>query len=194
MKIGLFLEDIGHQAFITGLIQKAARQSRPGAAPEFDVRNAAGGKPRMEASFREYVNDYLKSGYAGYDLVIAAQDTDCRGAPATRNALLRCAEGYRNPLVIAAPDPCIEAWYLADQQAIRAVAQAASTPPRPSGCDCSALKTQLRGLFREGGVDALLGGAEYAADIVAAMNLARARQNVASLNIFLNDLRPHLER
>lgn len=57
MKIGLFLEDIGHQAFITGLIQKAARQSRagvaPGIAPEFDVRKAAGGKPRMEASFRE---------------------------------------------------------------------------------------------------------------------------------------------
>ena len=193
MKIGLFLEDIGHQAFITGLIQKAAGQVKPGAVIEFDVRNAAGGKPRMEASFREYVGDYLKSGYAGYDLVIAAQDTDCRGVPATRNALLHYAQGYGSPMVIAAPDPCIEAWYLADQHAIREVAQAASTPPIPSGCDCAALKTQIRRLFREGGVDSLLGGAEYAADIIAAMNLTRARRNVASLHIFLNDLRPWLE-
>ena len=146
----------------------------------------------MDSSFRRYVLDFMKSGYAGYDLVIAAQDTDCRGVPETKNTLLQYADGYQRPIVIAAPDPCIEAWYLADQQAIRSVAQAGSTPPVPAGCDCASLKTQLRGLFREGGAVALLGGAEYADEIVQAMDLVRARRNVASLNIFCNDLRAEL--
>ena len=189
MKIGLFLEDVGHHNFITSLIRKVASQIVPGEVIDFDTRNATGGKPSMEGSFRRYILDYLKSGYAGYDMVVAAQDTDCRGVPETKNALLRNANGYSGPLVIAAPNPCIEAWYLADQEAIRNVAQANTTPPIPAGCDCASLKTQLRGLFREGGVDSLLNGAEYADDIVGTMDLARARRNVASLNIFFDDLR-----
>ena len=146
----------------------------------------------MEGSFRRYVLDYLKSGYPEYDIVVAAQDTDCRGVPETKSALLRNADGYLGPLVVAAPNPCIEAWYLADHEAIRNIAQANTTPLIPAGCDCASLKTQLRGLFREGGVDSLLNGTEYADDIVGAMDLSRARQNVASLNIFFNDLRAEL--
>ena len=35
----------------------------------------------------------------------------------------------------------------------------------------------------------MLNGAEYADDIVGTMDLSRARQNVASLNILFDDLR-----
>ena len=67
MKIGLFLEDVGRHNFITSLIRKVASQIVPGEVIDFDTRNATGGKPSMEGSFRRYILDDLKSGYAGYD-------------------------------------------------------------------------------------------------------------------------------
>ena len=190
LKIGLFLEDIAQQLFITCLIRKVvAAVSDNADAVEFAARNASGGIPKMQGELRRYVHDYLQSGLSDYDLVVISQDTDCAGVPATKTRVSDIVtEGYAGPLVIAAPDPCIEAWYLADQAAIRTVAQAASTPPLPRGCDCNALKAQIHGLFREGGVNSPLGGAERAEEIVEAMDINRARQNAPSLNIFVSDL------
>ena len=144
----------------------------------------------MQVELRKYVHDYLQSGLTDYDIVIVSQDTDCAGVLAIKARVGDIVpEGYTGSLVVAAPDPCIEAWYLADQAAIRTVAQAASTPPIPHGCDCNALKAQIHSLFREGGVNLLQGGAEHAEEIVEAMDINRARQNSASLNIFVSDLR-----
>lgn len=189
MKIGLFLEDVAQERFVRSLILKAAASVIEDDV-EFETRNAVGGAPRMREELRKYARDYLQAGASDYDLVVVCQDTDCKGVPATKNDLVPIVtDDYAGPLVIAAPDPCIEAWYLADQAAMRTVAQAASTPPLPSGCDCDALKRRIRGLFREGGVSALLqGGAEYADEVVREMDIDRAARNVASLGIFVSDL------
>ena len=189
LKIGLFLEDVAQERFVRSLIRKAAASAMEGDV-DFETRNAVGGAPRMQEELRKYARDYLQAGVSGYDLVVVCQDTDCQGVPAIKGALIPIVTAaYAGPLVIAAPDPCIEAWYLADQAAMRTVAQAASTPPLPSGCDCGALKTRIRNLFREGGVSALLqGGAEYADEVVGEMNIERARRGSASLDIFVSDL------
>jgi len=189
LEIGLFLEDLGHEKFIASLVRKVIAGVSPETTPQFDVRNAHGGKPRMKEALQRYIRDYLRFGDAHYDLLIIAQDTDCAGVAATKSEVAQSAAEYSGALVIAAPDPCIESWYLADQEAIRNTAGADTTPPLPSDCNCAALKQLILELFREGGLRLLLGGAEYADEIVEAMDLARAQQNVNSLSIFISDLR-----
>ena len=189
LNIALFLEDIAHERFIKSLVSRVAGGRGLAIIPRFDVRNATGGKGRVKASFQQFLRG-VGPWADNHDLLIVAQDTDCVGVQAVKQRVAHIVQdNVTKPIVTAAPNPCIEAWYLADQEAIRTVAHAHSTPPISSGCDCGALKTQLRGLFREGGVEALLGGAEYAEVIVGAMDLHRAARNVPSLYTFISDLR-----
>lgn len=189
--IGLFLEDVAHERFVTSIVKKVAKDA--GIAVTFDIRNASGGAPRMLAELRRFLRQYKKAGYAEYDLLIVVQDTDCKGEGAVKNGVnstLEKAE-YLGETIVAAPDPHIEIWYLADPNAVQAVSGSDRLAPIPSGeCDKDIYKHRMRNEFG----DDPLGGTERALSIVAAMDMYRAGRNVRSLGNFVQELRGALAR
>ena len=187
--IGMFLEDMAHERFVTSLVAKVAEDV--GIAAAFDVRNAAGGAPRMLAGLRRFLRQYGQAGYAPYDLLIVVQDTDCKGEKAIKSAVNATVArtGYPGKTIVAAPDPHIEIWYLADPNAIQSVSGSDRLAPIPSGeCEKDIYKDRLLNEFR----DKPLGGIESAASVIAAMNLYQAGRNVRSLGSFVQELRSAL--
>ena len=184
--IGLFLEDVAHERFVTSVVEKVAEDA--GISVTCEIRNAAGGAPRMLAGLRRFLRQYGTAGYAPYDLLIVVQDTDCKGEGAVKrgvNSALQKA-GYLGKIIVAAPGPHIEIWYLADPNAVQAVSGSDRLAPIPSGeCEKDIYKDRLLSEFR----DKPLGGIESAASIVSAMNMYRAGRNVRSLGNFVQELR-----
>lgn len=86
MKIAFFLEDVGHEKFLTNLVSRIAQ--------DHDIRlkasvlNATGGAPRLDEEFEKFMRDYSTLGFPRFDLVIVAKDTDCRGVQTVVNELL----------------------------------------------------------------------------------------------------------
>lgn len=189
--IGLFLEDVAQEKFVTSIVEKVADES--GIVVTFDIRNASGGAPKVLSELRRFLRQCKKAGYAEYDLLIVVQDTDCKGEGAVKNGVNSTLEkaGYLGETIVAAPDPHIEIWYLADPNAVQTVSGSDRLAPIPSGeCDKDIYKKGLRNEFQ----DNPLGGTESAASIVAAMNLHQAGRNVGSLGNFVQEIRSALAR
>jgi hypothetical protein len=88
----------------------------------------------------------------------------------------------------AIPDPHIERWMLVDPRAFRAVFGRGCTLPALK-CAKDEYKRLLRSEIRESGIDAPLGGEEFAEDIVMAMNLGQVEVREPSLGLFLKGLK-----
>ena len=189
--IAFFLEDIAHEKFITGLVHRIASEMR--IPVKFDVRNATGGIPRMRGELRRFLRQSVRASTMPFDMLVIAQDTDCRGESTIRREVGDVVQraGYIGTTVIAAPAPHIECWYLADPVAIQSVNHSSRLVSVPSSeCEKDLYKRQLSHEFP----DRPLGGIESASDIVAAMDTYRAGQNVPSLGHFMDDLRSTLIR
>lgn len=184
--IALFLEDAAHERFVTNIVEKVADET--GITVTFDIRNAAGGAPKMLAELRRFLRRYRKAGYSSHDLLIVVQDTDCKGEVAIKRRVNLAVEraGYLGKTIVATPDPHIEIWYLADPNAVQTVSGSDRLAPIPSGeCDKNIYKDRLRVGFR----DNPLVGVENAASVVSAMDLYQAGRNVRSLRNFVQELR-----
>ncbi|MDE0228521.1 MAG: hypothetical protein OXJ62_06670 [Spirochaetaceae bacterium] len=91
-------------------------------------------------------------------------------------------------LILAVPDPHIERWLLLDGAAFREVFGRGCRAPDQK-CSRDRYRQQLTDAIHQAGVVPILGGIEYAADIVRHMDLDRAARADASLQCFLNHLR-----
>ena len=189
MRIALFLEDIGHEGFVDSLVRRLADQE--GVRIEVDVRNARGGAPQLDQQFDRFLKDYSVTGMRP-DLVVVVRDTDCAGVRTIQSRYSRLVKdaGYLGDVVIGAPEPHIECWYLADPSALQRVLSAPTQAPVPdSRCGTGRFKEMLARTVTDAKVDPLLGGIEYAEDIVADMDIYRAAANVPSFDTFVQDLR-----
>ena len=189
--IGLFLEDVAHQKFISSLIERVA--SEMSVYVVFEVRNATGGIPRMQRELQQFLTQYARTGTIPFDILVVAKDTDCRGESTIRRELSGVVQraGYIGTTIIAAPAPYIECWYLADPVAIQSVNHSSRLVAVPSGeCEKDLYKRQLSHEFP----DRPLGGIESAVEIVSTMDIHRAGRNVNSLGSFLRELRSALTR
>lgn len=189
MKVAFFLEDIGHERFLTSLTTRIAAER--GVRMEASVLNATGGSPRLDAEFEKFLKDYSARGTLDFDLVVVAKDTDCRGVQTVIDEIERRVGRVRHPArtVVAAPEPHIECWYLADPSAIQRVLESPSLPAIPdSRCGRGRFKTRLSQTVRDAGVLPLLDGIEYAESIIEKMDLYQATKNVPSLARFVDDL------
>jgi hypothetical protein len=90
----------------------------------------------------------------------------------------------------AIPDPHIERWMLVDPRAFQTVFGRGCTLPAIK-CAKDEYKKLLRREIRESGIEAPLGGEEYAEDIVMAMNLGQVEGREPSLGLFLRILKGH---
>lgn len=186
----LMAEDAAHEKLLRPLIGRLANDV--GVPFEVRVRAARGGRPKVMQELGLYQRSVAR-GLAGRpDLLVVAIDANCAPyAQARRGIERRIRREFRAITVIACPDPHVERWYLADPVSFTEVV---GREPRlgKRKCDRDRYKKILADTVAAAGHPVLLGGIEFAEDLVASMDLYRAGKNEKSLKSFIDDLRARL--
>jgi hypothetical protein len=189
--IDLFVEDRAHEVIVRALTARLMRES--GTVAEVRVRSARGGRPRVFNELTALRQVLVRAGVPTPDVLIAAVDGNCETSAKMRLKVLDClGRGTVLHAVAACPGPHVERWLFADPAAF---ARVAGVQPRLAKRKCvrDYYKALLAKTLADAGHPLLLGGLEYAADIVGAMNLYEAGRNDASLRHFTDDLRACLQ-
>ena len=183
-RIVLFGEDFAHQEIVGALVRRIAGEA------DIDVhlewRSATKGRPRLVSEYERFMRDLHRQEGPDPDMVVVATDANCVGLGQREREIL--APGFSCPLVKAIPDPHIERWLLLDGAAFRAVFGAGCNAPDRK-CVRSRYKEQLIQAILSAGTKPILGGIEYAADLVRQMNLERAGRADKSFKRFADALR-----
>jgi hypothetical protein len=184
-----FLEDIGQQRFLEGLIARLAGEMGL-TVHLLEPGNATGGRSRVLTELRQFLRDLKVGQKPTPDLMVIAIDANCRGDEA-RSDIQKVIQhaGYIGSYVMAVPKPHIECWYLADPQGFqqRFGGELQKTPR--GKCEKDLYKRLLARAFAAARVGAPLGGAEYGAEVAESIDLYRAGHNVTAFKRFLDDLR-----
>ncbi len=193
-RVDMFLEDHAHQEFLVPLVKRVGQEAGVDAL-RVRVLNAQGGHARAVTSYQEYQllrGTGLDMGRSP-ELLVVAIDGNC-GTFAEKREEIREAtsEAFLHALVTACPDPHIERWYVADPQSFEEVVGCRPNVPRKK-CDRSVYKKVLADAVVAGGHPRpRFGGIEFAAELVAAMDLFRAGKSDPSFRAFYGDLRASL--
>lgn len=173
MRVVYFLEDRAQEGLVTALVARVAREEGiPEDAVNHDIRSARHGAKALE-DFRRFITDSATEDVHDVAFLLVMIDGNCQ----TRAQRLRQLEAIvpeRYPLlqsiVYAVADPHVERWYLMDQAAWHKAIGGAYPPQLPQyKCDQDYYKHLLADAVRDSGVSALLGGTEFGAAIVEAM-------------------------
>ena len=188
-EITVFCEDTFHENFVGAMLRRFESDYRVGSS--FRILSARGGLARMHFEFGEFMRD-LGRGRGGLpDLLLVVLDANCLGYNERKRVMDRVVETYPQFQQIVSygiPDPHIERWMLVDETAFRTVFGRGCTLPALS-CAKHEYKRLLLKEIRASGVEPILGGEEYAEDIVMAMNLGHAEVSEPSLGLFLRALK-----
>ncbi len=183
------MEDVGHEGFVGALVRRLAAEAD--VEVELEVRNARGGAPQLDQQFVQFLRDNVTLDQR-FDLVVVIRDTDCGGVDTVKTRYSRLVRDahYPGEVVVGAPEPHIECWYLSDPTALQRVLRADTQATVPdSKCGHDKFKRKLSQVVEDAHVSPLLGGIEYAEDIVKEMDIYRACSNVPSLDMFVRDLK-----
>lgn len=183
-EIALFGEDYAHRQIVGALAQRTADDF--GISVHLDWRSAVRGHGRVIQELSFYLRDLTNQGGPYPDLIIVATDANCRGL-GERVREVQCTDAPA-PMLLAIPDPHIERWLLLDGAAFRSVFGRGCNAPDQK-CDRDRYKNLLREAIHDAGITPVLGGIEFAEDIVRAMDLERAMQADNSLRSFVEELR-----
>ncbi len=188
-EITLFCEDSFHEKFIGAILARFGIEYNA----ELTIRflSARGGLPQMHAEFKEFVRDLARDRQPLPDSVIVVVDANCQGYNGRRSLMdgvLTTHPQFRPLVTYAIPDPHIERWMLVDAKAFREVFARGCTLPALK-CAKDEYKRLLRREIRDSGIEAALGGEEFAEEIVKAMDLRQAEIREPSFGRFLRDLK-----
>lgn len=172
--ISLFAEDRGHEIVLKTIVERVLA-SRVVQA-KIRLVSVRGGYGRVQTELDQYVKELLAFRSELPDLVIVATDANCHGAKSRCQTLRSVAEPIQDRVIYAIPDPHIERWLLRDPAAFKAVL---GTPCQTvqQKCDRDRYKKLLIDSVRNAGAVPLLGGLEYAEDIVKQMDLSVPSHN-----------------
>jgi hypothetical protein len=187
--VSLFCEDSFHEKFLGALLRRFEAKHKVGMHARF--LSAQGGLPKMHGELRSFLRDLERERRPLPDAIIVVADANCLGYNARKGSLASASEhhGVLQPLIsYAIPDPHIERWMLADPAAFQQVFGRGCTLPAIK-CAKDEYKRLLRKEIRASGIEAPLGGEEFAEDIVSVMNLAQVQTREPSLGLLLRDLR-----
>ncbi len=182
-EVALFVEDYAHEQVIGGLVERIANECN--ISVQLDWRNAVRGRGEVVTQFKNYLRDLRHQGGPWPDLIIVAADANCKGLNERKREM--SISDAPAPMLLAIPDPHIERWLLLDGSAFKAVFG--------KGCEAPDQKCD-RGRYKQLLIEAilgtshlpLLGGIEYAKDIVLHMDLRRAARADRSFQRFVDDL------
>ena len=185
-RITLFAEDVGHEQIITALIRRLA--SDQGVGIEVQPLSVRGGHGRVISELKDYLRDLRKRRIARVpDLLVVATDANCKGLTARRNEVSEACKDQPLTTICAVPDPHIERWLLLDSAAFKRVLGHGCSAPDQK-CERDRYKQHLRNAVLAAKVTPLLGGIEYAEDIV------RIEKSDASFGNFVSSLRAQLKQ
>jgi len=136
------------------------------------------------------MRDLRRQGSPWPDLIVAATDANCKGLNERVGEIGH--DDTPTPMVLAIPDPHIERWLLLDGAAFKTVFGIGCDAPDQK-CDRGRYKQRLIEAIHAAGTTPLLGGIEYAEDIVMAMNIDRASRLDRSFKRFVEDLRDEFQ-
>lgn len=188
-EISVFCEDSFHENFVGAMLRRFESEYRVGSS--FRILSARGGLPKMAGEFGEFLRDIGRGRLPRPDLVLVVVDANCLGYNERKQIMGRALEAYpqfQQIVAYAIPDPHIERWMLVDEAAFRLVFRRGCTLPA-SKCAKDEYKRLLLKEIRASGIEPILGGQEYAEDIVNAMNLSQAEIREPSLGLFLKSLK-----
>ena len=178
-EIALFGEDFAHQEVIGALVQRLADEG--GIDVRIDWRSAVRGHGRVVQEFNRYLRDLARRGARPDPIVWTCRGWNERAREIGNPDALA-------PTVLAVPDPHIERWLLLDGAAFKSVfGKGCDAPDRK--CDRDRYKQRLAEAIHTTGIIPILGGIEFAEDIVRAMDVERAIRADRSLERFVDDLR-----
>lgn len=186
--IDLFVEDRAHEEFLKPLVMRIAGEE--GVKISIHIRSARGGHGRAVSEFKLY-QQLVEKRVSGIDpdLLIVAIDGNCTTFVKKRSEILNVAtQSLSTRLIIACPDPHVERWYLADPDSFHDVIGYRPILGKKK-CARHYYKDQLTSAIRSAGHTSLLGGIEFAPELVAEMNLYRAGKNEPSLGALIDELR-----
>lgn len=191
-RVALFAEDVAHERFLVPLIRRLAREE--GRTIRLDDTSARGGRPKLMSEFKAFQKAVLSTDIELPDLIVCATDANCSTLNERRNEILRCTnEPLKEFTVVACPDPHVERWFFADQNAFNTVIGPSPAIPQKK-CERDYYKGLLKNAAISAGHVVTLEGLEFADDIVAAMDIYRAGRNETSLGHAVGDIRAGLQR
>lgn len=188
----LIVEDRAHEEFLRPLLLRIAEEEN--VALKVRVRSARGGHVRALEEFRLFQRLIQKGEAPAPDFVVVGVDGNCVTFAEKREEIRKETEAaFLNRVVAACPDPHVERWYLADPESFLAVVGQRPAVGRKK-CVRDHYKQALADAVRRAGHPPTLGGIEFAAELVAAMDLFRAGRGDRSLRAFVDDLRAQLRQ
>ena len=183
-KITLFCEDSFHEKFIDAMVRRFNQDY--GVPAELAILSSRGGLPQMHHEFKEFLRDLDRQRQRVPDAIVVVLDANCLGYNERKRLMdseLNHYPQFQDLVLYAIPDPHIERWVLTDPAAFQHVFGHGCTLPAIK-CAKDEYKKLLRKEIRESGIDAPLGGEEFAEDVVMAMNLNQVQAREASLGLF----------
>jgi hypothetical protein len=194
VSVTLFVEDRAHEEFLKPLVQRIAEEAgRTLTIRSYSVR---GGHPRALDELQTF-QTLVERGVLGLsepDLLVVGIDANCSPWHQVRRRILaRLAPQLRPKAAAACPDPHIERWFMADPASFE---QTLGRRPRVGKrkCERDRYKRILARTVRDAGYPALLGGLEFADDIVSVMDLYRAGKSEKSLKHFVDSVKSLLSQ
>ncbi len=186
--VDLFVEDRAFEEFLLALLNRVASQYQK--TLQIHVRSARGGHARVLSELALYQKSVLKqvSNLSMPDLLVVGIDANChRFHIAHQEIQTTVLAQFQHRTAIACPDPHIERWYLADPAAFH---EAVGITPRAGRrkCEKDRYKDILAQAVAEAGHATMLGGIEFARDIVNALDFYRASKAERSFKAFLDEL------
>ena len=147
----------------------------------------------MHHEFKDFLRDLSRQRQTLPDSIIVVVDANCQGHNGRKDLMdgeLARYSQFQQLVSYAIPDPHIERWMLVDPRAFAVVFGRGCTLPAIK-CLKDEYKKLLRREIRESGIEAPLGGEEYAKeDIVKAMEFGGpSRSGEPSLGLFLKSLK-----
>ncbi|MGH9445401.1 MAG: hypothetical protein ACRD3O_06725 [Terriglobia bacterium] len=194
-EINVFCEDSFHENFVGAMLRRFGSRHRVAIRCRF--LSSRGGLPQMHTEFKEFLRDLGRERLPLPDSILVVLDANCEGYNKRKEIMDRVVQQlyrqYQPIISYAIPDPHIERWMLVDSAAFQTVFGRGCTLP---GVKCSKdeYKRLLLKEIRESGIEPVLGGEEFAEDIVNEMNLGRAEVTEASLGLFLKSLKALFNR
>lgn len=184
VRLNLFCEDAGHEAFARAFVERVG--SDRGIEVSIGVASSRAGLGHMQRELRAYT-ETLRHRSGTPDVLVVLADGNAVGPNARRREIEEIPLDAVFPhWVIGTPDPCVEAWLLADPQTLSATFDH-PIEDRVSN-DADELKRLLKNFLVGAGEIVTQGGVEFADEIVGGMSLYRAGRREPTLKRFADDL------
>jgi len=184
-KIALFCEDSGHETVIKSMILKLA----PKGSVQVWPLSSRHGKGRALTELAKYLKDVERGRTFRPDAIVVAIDANCKGYNYKQSEInAKIPDELKHiPFVHAIPDPHVERWLLVDSHAFKQVFGKGCAAPDQK-CEKNRYKSLLREAIKNAGGKPLLGGIEYAEDIIDNMDMANMKNLDNSLKNFIEEM------